>query len=124
LQKVGRWLHAVASNRIIDERESKEPLGRREAFTNLLAWEIGLHEMFWDAIDVGGMVVHPALGRGEITTKDVRPITREGYVVKLIEIAFDCGQTCTFHSRVENNGKVVESLGQAVQSFLNAGQKN
>jgi len=124
LQKIGRWLHAVGTNKIVDERESKLPLDRTEALMNLLAWEIGLHEMFWDAIDVGGIVVHPALGRGEITNKDVRPIARAGYVIKLIQIAFDCGQTCTFHSRVEENGKIAESLGEAVQSSLSPAQRN
>jgi ADP-ribosylglycohydrolase len=124
LQKIGRWLHAVGTNKIVDERESKLPLDRTEALLNLLAWEIGLHEMFWDAIDVGGIVVHPALGRGEITNKDVRTIARAGYVIKLIQIAFDCGQTCTFHSRVEENGKIAESLGEVVQSSLSPAQRN
>jgi ADP-ribosylglycohydrolase len=118
LQKIGRWLHAVGTNKIVDERESKTPLDRSEALANLLAWDIGLHEMFWDAIDVGGIVAHPTLGRGEIIKKDVRPIARAGYVMKLIQIAFDCGQTCFFHSRVEDNGKVAESLGQTVQNLL------
>jgi ADP-ribosylglycohydrolase len=124
LQKIGRWLHAVGTNKIVDERESKIPLDRTEALMNLLAWEIGLHEMFWDAIDVGGIVVHPSLGRGEITKKDVRPIARAGYVIKLIQIAFECGQTCFFHSRVEENGKVAESLGEAVQNSLHQAHRN
>ncbi len=43
-----------------------------------------------------------------------KPIKREGYVAKLIHVNFDCGQPCTFHSRVENNEKVSESLAQDV----------
>jgi len=43
-----------------------------------------------------------------------KPIKREGYVAKLIHVNFDCGQSCTFHSRVENNEKVSESLAQDV----------
>jgi hypothetical protein len=77
-----------------------------------------LHEMFWDAIDIGGAVVHPTLGRGVITSKDIREISRRGYVTKLIHINFDCGQTCVFHSRVEHNTKVTESLAQDVQRAL------
>ena len=79
---------------------------------------MGLHEMFWDAIEEGGTVVHPTLGRGKVGRKEVRQIARAGYVAKLIHIAFDCGQTCVFHSRVQNNIKVFESLGLEVEKAL------
>jgi hypothetical protein len=85
---------------------------------SIMAWEIGLHEMFWDALDVGAGVVHPTIGQGTIVRKDVREIPREGYVAKLIKVAFDCGQSCVFHSRVENNLIVSESLSLDLEKAL------
>jgi len=91
---------------------------RREAFLWILAWEIGLHEMFWDALKEGEYVVHPVLGRGHIEGKERRPIQRAGYEVKLIKVSFDCGQTCIFHHRVAKNGMLSESLSKAVSEIL------
>ena len=118
LCKTANRLHAAA----VGQRSEQAPTGgrmlREEAYLGILAWEIGLHEMFWDAIQVGGGVVHPAMGRGIITSKEVRDIAREGYVAKLIGVHFDCGQTCLFHSRVENGEKVSGSLAKAVENAL------
>jgi len=118
LAKTASRLHAVASGKVLEQRASGAEPDQKEAYLRILAWEIGLHEMFWDAIDVGGSVVHPTLGRGIIRGKEVREIAREGYVAKLIRIQFDCGQSCIFHSRVENNDKVSESLAKAVEKAL------
>ena len=118
LAKTASRLHAVASGKVLEQRASGTEPDQKEAYLRILAWEIGLHEMFWDAIDVGGSVVHPTLGRGIIKGKEVREIAREGYVAKLIRIQFDCGQSCIFHSRVENNDKVSESLAKAVEKAL------
>ncbi|MBI3949355.1 MAG: ADP-ribosylglycohydrolase family protein [Acidobacteria bacterium] len=118
LLKIARRLHAIAKGELYEHAASQKPIDRREAYLRILAWEIGLHEMFWDALDEGSIVVHPTIGRGKITRKDVREIPREGYVAKLIHVAFDCGQTCVFHSRVENNLKVSESLAQDLEKAL------
>lgn len=91
---------------------------RRDAFLRILAWEIGLHEMFWDALEEGEYIVHPVLGRGLIEGKERRPIQRAGYEVKLIKISFDCGQTCIFHHRVAKDGMLSESLSKAVSEIL------
>jgi hypothetical protein len=64
------------------------------------------------------MVVHPTLGKGTITGKDVRPIARAGYVSKLIHVRFDSGQSCVFHSRVEHDVRVSESLAEDIQEAL------
>jgi len=68
--------------------------------------------MFWEALSEGDQINHPALGRGKILRKEIKKIQREGYVTKLIEVLFDCGQTCIFHSRVADNGEVSESLSK------------
>jgi len=91
---------------------------RRDALLWILAWEIGLHEMFWDAIEEGKYIVHPALGRGLIEGKERRPIQRADYEVKLIKVSFDCGQTCIFHHRVAKDGILSESLSKAVSEIL------
>ncbi len=99
-------------------QEANVAFSRRQAYINILAWEIGLHEMFWDAIDVDGIVVHPTLGRGRITHKRSAEIRREGYVAKLVSVEFECGQTCMFHSRVKNNDNVTESLARDIDTAL------
>ncbi len=118
LLKTAAHLHAVASGKASEHASMDAPLQQEDAYLRILAWEIGLHEMFWDAIDIGGAVVHPTLGRGIIKRKEIRPIAREGFVAKLIRIVFDCGQSCIFHSRVEHDEKVSESLGREVEKAL------
>lgn len=115
LLKTAKRLHTIASGKqqetVIVEQKTK----RRDSYFKILAWEIGLHEMFWDAIEEGGIVVHPALGSGKITDKVKKPIkNRDDYVAKLISIQFDSGQSCTFHSRVQHNEKVSESLAEDI----------
>jgi len=118
LLKTATRLHALACGRRTGHTSMDTAMEQQDAYLRILAWEMGLHEMFWDAIDCGGSVVHPTLGRGVITEKDIRNISREGYVVKLIRIRFDCGQTCIFHSRVENNEKVAESFWREIEGAL------
>jgi len=115
---LGRLIRRLSSKEVSDQVESDEPLQRDSALVSILAWEVGLHEMFWDAITVGGKVIHPTLGQGTITQKQVKDIAREGYVAKLINILFDCGQTCVFHSRVENETRVFGSFGKELVDAL------
>ena len=118
LLKIASRLHSIAANEPQEYWAANQSVDRKIAYLRILAWEIGLHEMFWDAIGEGGVVFHPTIGRGTIVHKDVKPIRREGYIAKLIHVKFDCGQTCIFHSRVESNGKVSESLAQDIASAL------
>ena len=74
--------------------------------------------MFWDEMSKGEVIFHPTLGRGTIEGKVEKPIRREDYVIKLISVHFDCGQSCIFHSRVQNNEKVSESLAQDITNAL------
>lgn len=118
LAKIGAHLHTIASGETGEHTSTDVPLQQKDAFLMILAWEMGLHEMFWDAIGTGGEVVHPTLGRGTVGRKEVRAIGREGFVAKLIRIAFDSGQTCIFHSRVASDEKVSESLAKEVEHAL------
>jgi len=118
LASTAERLHRIARGHLGESVAESKRLERRDAYLQLLAWEIGLHEMFWDALGVGGVVAHPALGRGTITKKDVRTLRRPGWDAKLIHIAFESGQTCVFHSRVENGVRVSESLAEEVQRAL------
>lgn len=120
LVRIGNHLHAIAIGALEGEAApvSSKTLDRQQASLRILAWEVGLHEMFWDAIGVDGVVLHPTLGRGVIVSKEVRPIQREGWAAKLIRVSFDCGQTCVFHSRVEHNERVAESLAETVAKTL------
>jgi ADP-ribosylglycohydrolase len=118
LVKVANRLHALASGEGSEHIAIRKPIDREGAFLRILAWEIGLHEMFWDAIDIGAEVVHPTLGRGMIKSKRVTKIAREGFQAKLIRISFDCGQSCIFHSRVQKDQSVSESLAKDVEKAL------
>ena len=111
-------LHNIAAHEPQNFKLFQKLSNRRDAYFRMLAWEIGLHEMFWDALGKGGIIVHPTLGRGTIVEKIEQPIKREGYTVKLIHIQFDSGQTCVFHSRVHNNEQVSESLTQELVAAL------
>jgi hypothetical protein len=84
-----------------------------------MAWEIGLHEMFWDAIGVDGTIVHPTLGRGKIVDKRVESLIKEGFKAKLLSVRFDSGQSCVFHSRVRSSdGELSESFAKEISKSL------
>ena len=117
LLKTAERLYSIAAGVQGDFIAGNQTIGRTDAYFRILAWEIGLHEMFWDALGEDGIVlVHPTLGRGTVVKKEVKPIQRDDYVAKLIHIKFDCGQSCVFHSRVAHNEKVSEKSGK--RSFL------
>jgi ADP-ribosylglycohydrolase len=118
LLSVAAKLHRVVTGEALSHRVPAVSFNRKDAMLRVLAWEIGLHEMFWDLLSEGNRLVHPSLGPGTIRRKEVRPIPREGYEAKLIEVAFDCGQTCTFHSRVAKDGRVRESLASELKRGL------
>lgn len=108
--KIASLLFRISTGHV---RENCSPSGRlpkEEALLRILAWEIGLREMFWDALAVGERLVHPALGSGTIRRKEIAPTMKGGFQVKLVDVEFDCGQSCTFHSRVRADGEVSESL--------------
>ena len=96
---------------------------RYDAYLRIMAWEIGLHEMFWDALKEDDAIIHPALGRGIIRGKRVESLSRGGYQIKLIEIRFDCGQTCVFHSRISADGELSGSLGKDTKKALDSLEK-
>ncbi len=119
LLKTAKRLHNIVAGKQLETVVVDQKTKRRDSYFKILAWEIGLHEMFWDAIEEGGIVVHPSLGRGKITDKVKKPIkNRDDYVAKLISVQFDSGQSCTFHSRVQHNEKVSESLAEDLAHAL------
>lgn len=113
-----RRLYDISVGDLGEKASQMSSFGKREAYVRILAWEMGLHEMFWEAIHEGEVVFHPTLGRGVIKQKEVKPIRREGYVAKLLRVEFDCGQSCIFHSRVKDNNIVLESLARDVDKAL------
>jgi ADP-ribosylglycohydrolase len=118
LLKIASWLYAIIAEESVEIDEEQEPMTKEEAYLRIFTWEIDLHAMFWDELDIGDTLTHPTLGRGHITRKEVRKINREGYIAKLIYVTFDCGQTCVFHSRVEDNERVTESLARDIEKAL------
>lgn len=110
--KIAAQLHNIVTGKALINHIPIKYFDRKELLMKILTWEIGLHEMFWDALTEGDSIAHPALGKGKILRKEVKKIQREGYVTKLVEVVFDCGQTCVFHSRVANDGELSESLSK------------
>lgn len=118
LVRTAQRLHSIMSGERAEQAGTGTPVGREEAYLRILAWEIGLHEMFWDALGEGARLIHPTLGRGTVVKRRVHDIGREGYVAKLLRVAFDCGQACVFHSRVKDDLRVSESLAEQLQKAL------
>ncbi|MEW6376635.1 MAG: ADP-ribosylglycohydrolase family protein [Thermodesulfobacteriota bacterium] len=118
--KAATHLHDIVIGEVAQKYLSSKTFDRYDAYLKIMAWEIGLHEMFWDALKEGEAIMHPALGRGIIKSKRIEPLRREDYIVKLIEIGFECGQTCVFHSRVSKNGELSESLAQDTNKILDS----
>jgi len=118
LLKTAKRLHTIAVGEQREQVFMQRQTQRTDAYFKILAWEIGFHEMFWDELDEGCTIVHPTLGRGKIKGRTEKSMIRDGYVAKLIFVEFDSGQSCTFHSRVQNNEKVSESLAADIASAL------
>lgn len=116
--KSAERLYQIVTGEAFKDFAPADSLDREDSYLRIMAWEIGLHELFWDALDLGESLLHPALGRGRITEKRVQPLQRSDYQVKLIHVAFDCGQTCIFHSRVSKDGRLSESLGEDAHKVL------
>ncbi len=93
-------------------------IDKTDAFLKLMAWEIGLHEMFWEALTKGDVIIHPTLGRGIIENKREETMRRDDYIAKIIKIKFFTGQTAYFHSRVSKDESVRESLGRELAKAL------
>ncbi len=123
LLRIGEDLYNIITAETIKKYASFKTLDRFDAYLKIMAWEIGLHEMFWDALKEDEAIVHPALGRGIIKNKRVEPLRRQDYKVKLIEIHFDCGQTCVFHSRVSKDGELSESIAKDTKKTLDSLEK-
>lgn len=116
-------LHNTLSGKALEGQFASSHFDRQLALTMLFAWEFGLQELFWEAIEEKSSVTHPALGRGVIKRKEIKPLSnKQGYVVKLIEVEFDSGQTCTFHSRVSETGGISESFASDLRNILNIGR--
>jgi len=99
--KLARRLYSIAIGETLKEPLSTIKTDRRDYFLLIDAWKIGLYQMFWDALDEGAILTHPILGKGKIIRKETKQLFRQDYVAKIIEVSFDCGQTCVFHSRVK-----------------------
>jgi len=111
-------LYNITSGDLLSNQIVVDNFDRKDALLRILAWEVGLHEMFWEALGEGDRLTHPSLGAGVIIRKEIKPLLRDDYQVKLIGIDFDCGQTCTFHSRVSKSGAVAESLATELKRGL------
>ncbi len=110
------WKIYIGETKTIEAQRRTEKI---ESYLKILAWEIGLHELFWEALKKGDRVIHPTLGKGTIEYKIIKEIPKkDDYVVKIFKIKFDCGQTAYFHSRVSKEGIVSESLAKEAEKGL------
>lgn len=120
---IARQLYQKSKREIRRNQVSTQKFERKEGLLRILAWEIGLHEMFWEALNVGDRLNHPSLGSGTIKDKKIKPLPRDDYETKLVVINFDCGQSCTFHSRVKKGaGELNESLAKEIKMNFDINQ--
>ena len=91
-----------------------------ETLNMVLSWEMGLHEMFWDLLENGDRVSHPALGMGYLVKKDIFSIEqRPDYEARIFKVRFDTGQSVYFHSRVaKESWEINQSLETLVRQEL------
>ena len=113
---IGKYLWEInfGDSGFIEEKT----IDKTEAFLKIMAWEIGLHEMFWEILEEGDRVIHPTLGKGVIINKREKDLRRNDYVAKIVKMKFDIGQTVYFHSRVSRDGVVTESMSKELQLAL------
>lgn len=116
--KIAHTLWRIYSKKI-EIQESSQKIEKLESYLKILAWEFGLHELFWEILQEGDRVIHPVLGKGTIEYKVIKKIAkREDYVAKIFKIKFDCGQTAYFHSRVSKEGTVSKSIAKEIEKVL------
>jgi ADP-ribosylglycohydrolase len=108
------WETTNGSQNLIKEKSADKDI----ALLKIMSWEMGLHEMFWEALEQGDMVVHPTLGKGIIQDKTKKELRRSDYVAKIFKIKFNIGQTAYFHSRVSKEGVVTESMSKEIEKAL------
>jgi len=116
--RVATDLYNVAIGKPIEKKEFSSKPFYREAYEKIIAWENQLSEMFRNGLKEGDKIFHPALGQGVIKGNRVQPLKRKDYQVKIIEVEFECGQSCVFHFRVSKNGKLSENLAKDMKKML------
>lgn len=121
LRNTGRQLFYTAfGDQFINAMPLEHKVEKKQANESILSWEIGLHEMFWDAISEGNYISHPTLGRGKVIRKEIKGMLRGGYEVRLVKVKFDTGQSCIFHSRIKDNRKLEISFADDLQYFVDS----
>ncbi len=108
--KMAKNLHNIASGNISKCIYPINGIEFKEAIKAIKFWELQLRDIFWDDLNENDLIIHPVLGEGIIQRKEEKNTKKENYVAKLIEIKFQTGQTCCFHSRVNKFGVISESL--------------
>ena len=93
---------------------------KKETLKMVLSWEMGLHELFWNLLDIGDMISHPTLGMGHLELKEIFPIAQKpDYEARVFKVSFDTKQSVYFHSRIsKEDWKVNQSLEVTVRKSL------
>ncbi|GAA5441337.1 ADP-ribosylglycohydrolase family protein [Deinococcus caeni] len=125
LSRMGENLHGIAFPEIESNNITFKPmhLSKRDYLSRVWAWEIGMFEMFWDAIDVGSVMNHPTLGQGKVIKKVRNDVAYEAagkpkYYDANVVIKFIEGQTCSFHSVINDNGLPESGLIKRLEKIL------
>lgn len=108
--KMAKHLNDIATGNISKSIYPINGIKFKNAVKTLKFWELQLRDIFWDELNESDLIIHPVLGEGIIQRKEEKKTKRENYVAKIIEIKFQTGQTCCFHSRVNKSGEISESL--------------
>lgn len=117
--KMAKHLKDIASGNIPKCIYPINGIKFKNAIKTLKFWELQLRDIFWDDLNESDLIIHPVLGEGIIQRKQEKKTKRENYVAKIIEIKFQTGQTCCFHSRVNKSGDISESLIPILMNAIN-----
>ncbi|MFX1457385.1 MAG: ADP-ribosylglycohydrolase family protein [Promethearchaeota archaeon] len=108
--KIAKNLINIASGNISDKIYPINGIDFKDVIKTIKFWELELRDIFWDDLNENDLIIHPVLGEGIIQRKEEKNTKREDFIAKIIEIKFNNGQTCCFHSRVNKYGAISESL--------------
>ena len=108
--KMASRLCDISVGNISNNEEFISQDDKRRDFDLIKLWEYEMRDLFWDQIEPGCTIMHPIFGEGILQRKTEKETRREDYKVKLIDIHFKSGQSCSFHSRVNKDGNLSETL--------------
>ncbi len=109
IRRLADRLFAIAtqSAQPTDRREQDVP--RKSVIRWVYGWDFEYEDMFGGERKREDPVTNPVFGRGTIEETDARELAGKKGSAKIMRVKFDIGQTCVFHSRIREDGIVLNT---------------